>query len=128
MKIIKKTYTFKRHFEADMKCEFCGRVERGVWGYDDLYFHHVLVPNMHCTNCGKVSGKATSQPRQTDFINSGGNPMRDKEIRILSELLETYENRPFTLTEDELEMTEYMLIKSVRPLLEEVKRLKEAGE
>lgn len=54
--------------------------------------------------------------------------MRDKEIRILSELLETYENRPFTLTEDELEMTEYMLIKSVRPLLEEVKRLKEAGE
>jgi translation initiation factor 2 alpha subunit (eIF-2alpha) len=55
--------------------------------------------------------------------------MRDQEIKDLSTILELYENLSAKrkCTEDEqdnLDMTEYILLKSVKPLLEEVRKLK----
>lgn len=55
--------------------------------------------------------------------------MNDQEIRDLSEILELYENLSANQNrtqdeQDNLDMAEYILIQSTKPLLEEVKRLK----
>lgn len=59
--------------------------------------------------------------------------MRDQEIKDLSTTIEHYENlsakRWCTQDEqDNLEMAEYILLKSVKPLLEEVRKLKEENQ
>lgn len=55
--------------------------------------------------------------------------MKDQEIRDLSEILELYENLSANQNrtqdeQDNLDMAEYILIQSMKPLLEEVKKLK----
>lgn len=55
--------------------------------------------------------------------------MRDQEIRDLSETLEFYENLSANQNrtkdeQDNLDMAEYILLKSVKPLLEEAKKLR----
>ena len=57
--------------------------------------------------------------------------MNDQEIRDLSEILELYENLSANQNrtqdeQDNLDMAEYILIQSTKPLLEEVKRLKQS--
>lgn len=59
--------------------------------------------------------------------------MRDQEIKDLSTTIELYENLSAKTwcTQDEqdnLEMAEYILLKSVKPLLEEVRKLKEENQ
>jgi len=59
--------------------------------------------------------------------------MRDQEIKDLSSVLELHENLSAKrkCTEDEqdnLDMAEYILINSVKPLLEEVSKLKEENQ
>ena len=57
--------------------------------------------------------------------------MKDQEIRDLSEILELYENLSANQNrtkdeQDNLDMAEYILIQSMKPLLEEAKKLKYA--
>lgn len=53
MKIQQITSQHRRDFRADMVCEKCGAVERGVSGYDDANFHNNVVPAMACKQCGE---------------------------------------------------------------------------
>lgn len=57
MKILQITSQHRRDFTADMICEHCEHVERGVSGYDDSYFHTNVIPDMDCKKCKKSSPK-----------------------------------------------------------------------
>jgi len=54
MKIKTITSQTRRDFEALYECEHCGHTEKG-YGYDDSYFHSVIIPKMTCSVCGKGS-------------------------------------------------------------------------
>lgn len=46
------------------KCEHCGH-EHKTGGYDDDYFHRVVMPKKHCPECGKDrSGKIRETQEQ----------------------------------------------------------------
>lgn len=55
MKIKRITSQHRRDFHAVYECEHCGHEEEGS-GYDDRYFHHSVIPNMKCPDCGKTAG------------------------------------------------------------------------
>jgi len=55
MKIKQINRQNRRDFYADYECENCGHVEINKSGYDDAHFHHNVIPNMICPNCGKSS-------------------------------------------------------------------------
>jgi uncharacterized CHY-type Zn-finger protein len=38
-------------------CEHCDEEREGT-GYDDKYFHEVVIPNMICQQCGKDASEA----------------------------------------------------------------------
>lgn len=42
----------RRDFTAVYKCEHCGNETKGS-GYDDDYFHNVVVPSKKCEKCGE---------------------------------------------------------------------------
>jgi DNA-directed RNA polymerase subunit M/transcription elongation factor TFIIS len=44
----------RRDFTAIYECEHCGNVCEGP-GYDDRYFHEMVIPEMKCDNCGKAA-------------------------------------------------------------------------
>jgi len=52
MKIKKITSQSRRDFYAIYECEHCGHTEKG-YGYDDANFHHNVIPEMKCSECGK---------------------------------------------------------------------------
>lgn len=54
MRLKTKIEQQRRDFTADYECESCGNVHRGT-GYDDVYFHQSVIPNMTCTECGEKS-------------------------------------------------------------------------
>jgi len=56
MKIKKINSQSRRDFWADMECEHCGNIEKGVSGYDDAFFHSNVIPKMKCKKCDKTSG------------------------------------------------------------------------
>ncbi len=47
---------YRRDFKAIYECEHCGHTCEGA-GYDDEYFHHHVVPDMECPNCGKKAAE-----------------------------------------------------------------------
>lgn len=53
MKITKKTHQYRRDFDADIKCEFCGNEEKLMGGYDDHYYHTKVLTAITCSKCGK---------------------------------------------------------------------------
>lgn len=53
MKIKRIISQYRRDFYADYECEGCGFVSEHAQGYDDLNFHHNVVPKMKCPKCGK---------------------------------------------------------------------------
>ena len=57
MKIKKINSQSRRDFYADMECEHCGNIEKGVSGYDDANFHQIVIPKMKCKKCEKTSGE-----------------------------------------------------------------------
>lgn len=61
MRIKSKISQHRRDFTADYECEFCGHTVRGG-GYDDAYYHQVVIPSMLCSECGKASGSQSSWP------------------------------------------------------------------
>lgn len=52
MKIKRILTQYRRDFRAIFECQFCGYEEEKN-GYDDEYFHTIVVPNMKCPECGK---------------------------------------------------------------------------
>ena len=52
MKIQKIIEQTRRDFRAVFECESCGHTEQRD-GYDDRYFHEIVIPDMQCTSCGK---------------------------------------------------------------------------
>lgn len=66
MKIKEITSMSRRDFRADMECEHCGSVEKGVSGYDDTYFHENVIPKMKCKKCNKI-GREDSIPMQPKY-------------------------------------------------------------
>lgn len=52
MKIKRFLYQNRRDFEAEYECQFCGDIVKKS-GYDDGYFHAVVIPGMKCDKCGK---------------------------------------------------------------------------
>lgn len=55
MKLINILSQYRRDFQGEYKCEFCGHIERdeGMSSYDDRNFHDNVIPNMECPKCGK---------------------------------------------------------------------------
>lgn len=51
MKIKKIHSQNRRDFDADLECEHCGHIEKNILGYDDNYFHDIIIPNMKCKSC-----------------------------------------------------------------------------
>lgn len=62
MQIKQRISQHRRDFWAIYVCEHCGNETEKQSGYDDAYFHQNVIPAMVCTECGKKSGKTTSQP------------------------------------------------------------------
>lgn len=52
MKIKRILSQHRRDFKAEYECEHCGFIKRGS-GYDDAYFHNIVIPDMVCPQCGK---------------------------------------------------------------------------
>ena len=65
MKIKKITDQIRRDFSCIYECEHCGHEIEGA-GYDDEYFHFVIIPNMECVKCGKKS-PADYEPRTPKY-------------------------------------------------------------
>jgi ribosomal protein L37AE/L43A len=57
MHIKKITSQHRRDFNAIYVCEHCDEEREGT-GYDDNYFHEVVIPNMTCQQCGKDASEA----------------------------------------------------------------------
>lgn len=55
-----KTSQHRRDFRGIYKCEHCDLTVEGT-GYDDLNFFQNVIPNMTCSNCGKIASKDTPQ-------------------------------------------------------------------
>lgn len=53
MKIIKITNQHRRDFSAEIECEGCGNKENLRGGYDDRYYHDIVLPARLCSACGK---------------------------------------------------------------------------
>ena len=56
MKIQKIFSQSRRDFTAIYECEHCGHTHESS-GYDDLYFHQNVIPNMTCPKCNKKAGE-----------------------------------------------------------------------
>lgn len=55
MRILKITSQNRRDFHAIYECEHCGYTTPESSGYDDSYFHNVVIPKMVCPECGKTA-------------------------------------------------------------------------
>lgn len=55
----------RRDFTAMYRCEHCNAVSEAI-GYDDSYFHAVVIPNMECDSCGKAASDDYKQ-QQTRY-------------------------------------------------------------
>jgi len=57
MRILKINSQHRRDFDADIICEHCGHIEKGISGYDDDNFHRNVIPIMVCKQCGKKASE-----------------------------------------------------------------------
>ena len=55
----------RRDLTAIYVCEHCGHEEKDS-GYDDVFFHQKVIPNMVCKGCKKKAGDSY-EPRQTKY-------------------------------------------------------------
>lgn len=65
MKIKEILNQHRRDFQAIYECEHCGFTKKSS-GYDDDYFHQVVMPSMKCDDCGKTAGD-DYQPRTPKY-------------------------------------------------------------
>lgn len=68
MRLIEKRDQHRRDFTGLYRCEGCGHEQTGR-GYDDTYFHHSVIPNMKCKECGESTDTlgAVPQPIATKY-------------------------------------------------------------
>lgn len=58
----------RRDFVALFVCEHCG-IEHEAPGYDDHYYHNVVVPTAECHGCGKAGNlNAARTPKYADDV------------------------------------------------------------
>ena len=65
MHIKEITFQHRRDFRAIYECEHCGNATEAR-GYDDAFFHQNVIPEMTCSNCGKMAGDEY-QPSATKY-------------------------------------------------------------
>lgn len=56
MKIKEIISQSRRDFIAIYECDNCGDTHKGS-GYDDRYFHEIVIPNMECKKCKLKAGQ-----------------------------------------------------------------------
>lgn len=56
-----KTYQSRRDFRGIFACNHCDH-EHEEWGYDDANFHHNVIPDMTCPDCGEKGGGRVTDP------------------------------------------------------------------
>jgi rubrerythrin len=68
MRLVKVKDRIRRDFTGVYECESCGAAHES-YGYDDRNFHHNVIPNMKCPECGEstVSLGLESRPRATKY-------------------------------------------------------------
>jgi len=68
MKINKIIKQHRRDFTAIYECEGCGHTYEGR-GYDDCYFHDIVIPAQRCPECGKTGAEcgADYRPLMTKY-------------------------------------------------------------
>lgn len=54
MKILKIVSQHRRDLQVVLVCQHCDAQEARS-GYDDIYFHAAVVPNLQCKSCGKLA-------------------------------------------------------------------------
>ena len=64
MKIKEMLWQNRRDFKAIFECETCGATEE-LRGYDDRYFHNMVIPKMKCKVCGQKA--INYQPREPKY-------------------------------------------------------------
>jgi len=65
MKIKEIRSQHRRDFRAIYICEHCNHEEEAT-GYDNRYFHNVVIPDMVCKNCGQKAPE-TYRPLQPKY-------------------------------------------------------------
>jgi len=58
----------RNDFTATMECEYCGRTAKLTSGYDDDFYHEVVIPAMLCKFCGK------NRDGEVERIDAGVSP------------------------------------------------------
>lgn len=65
------TSQHRSDFSAIMICEHCGAEQENKYGYDDHNYHHNVIPNMKCGQCGKSSHQAIGTNMDTKEKDNG---------------------------------------------------------
>ncbi len=55
----------------DCECEYCGKVEKDKYAYNDANYIHNVVPSRYCSSCGK-NAKGEIKPIETDTTTLAG--------------------------------------------------------
>jgi len=53
MRILKVIGQHRNDFSAIMICEYCEHEQKLTSGYNDAYYHSVVIPKMRCELCDK---------------------------------------------------------------------------
>lgn len=56
MYVIKAYDFFRNDCTMDLQCEHCGHMDTDKSAYNDEYFRNHVVPDRHCSKCGKDAG------------------------------------------------------------------------
>lgn len=52
MKLVEITSQHRNDFSGILKCNHCDSYQKLTTGYDDAYYHNVVIPKIHCNSCG----------------------------------------------------------------------------
>lgn len=77
MKIKKVLGQNRNDFTAIMVCEFCDHEWKNERGYDDQYYHTVVIPGMVCENCGDCTGDRKTKILSFRFAGKDYNIVHD---------------------------------------------------
>ena len=75
MKLIERTRHSGNDFDGILQCEHCGSHQYMQYGYDDLTFHHKVVPAIKCMACDKRTNDMLHEGI-SDPGYQGGTPVR----------------------------------------------------
>lgn len=62
MQVVKRYNQNRRDLTIDMECEGCGNTETDHSAYDDSNFWENVIPDKHCSSCGKSSNDMGNAP------------------------------------------------------------------